>query len=155
MNVRQRQGFTLIELLIVIGIIGLLAMVSIIVLNGARLKQRDTKRVSDVQIIRAALEQYWFRNASYPPIAALTPVGSGSFSTITANGFEGTAPTGEVFLQKVPVGPSSGEFYQYQGNGTGYSLRFVPEGNTVFGNGNGTTPYYAHSDVVDTDATIK
>jgi prepilin-type N-terminal cleavage/methylation domain-containing protein len=150
-----RKGFTLIELLIVIALIGLLAMISIIVLNGARLKQRDTKRVSDVQIVRSALEQYWFRNASYPSVAAFTAIGTGNYSTITSNGFEGTSPTGEVFLQKVPVGPKANESYQYRGDATGYSLSFVPEGNTVFGTGNGSTSYYAHSDVVDTDATVK
>jgi prepilin-type N-terminal cleavage/methylation domain-containing protein len=153
----SRRGFTLIELLIVVSIIGLLAMISIIVLNGARLKQRDTKRISDVQIIRAALEQYWFRNASYPLVgpAALQAIGSGSYSAITSNGFEAIPPTGEIFLQRVPVGPKSGEFYQYRGDSTGYSLRFIPEGATVFGAGNGSTPYYAHSDVVDTADDLK
>ncbi len=159
MEADPRKGFTLIELLIVIALIGLLAMISIIVLNGARLKQRDTKRVSDVQIIRAALEQYWFRNASYPSLAA-TNIGTGVYSTITSNGFEGVAPTGEVFLQKVPVGPKANEFYNYTGgtaggDSSGYALKFVPEGATIFGPGDGSTAYYAHSDVVDASPAVK
>jgi prepilin-type N-terminal cleavage/methylation domain-containing protein len=153
MEVQTRKGFTLIELLIVIALIGFLAMISVIVLSGARLKQRDTKRVSDIQVIRTALEQYWLRNASFPVQGTSQQIGSGNYSTITSNGFEGTAPTGEVFLQKVPVGPKANEWYSYTGDAGGYSLKFITEGNTVYGNGPLT--YYAHSDVVDTDASNK
>ncbi len=152
MEAQTRKGFTLIELLIVIALIGFLAMISVIVLNGARLKQRDTKRVSDIQVIRTALEQYWLRNAAYPSVGALTGIGSGSYSTITSNGFEGTVPTGEVFLQKVPVGPKASEVYSYKGDATGYSLQFTTEGTTIYGV---PTTYYAHSELVDTDSSNK
>lgn len=52
----NKKGFTLIELLVVIAIIGLLATVSIVSLNSARVKSRDAKRLSDVKQLATILE---------------------------------------------------------------------------------------------------
>jgi prepilin-type N-terminal cleavage/methylation domain-containing protein len=149
----KKNGFTLIELLIVIAIIGFLAAISIVVLNGARQKSRDAKRVSDVQVIRAGLEQHWLRKASYPSAATPIQLGTGSAQALTSNGFE-TTPTGEIYLARVPVGAASGEYYIYKSDSptVGYAITFTTEGKTTFGPG-GT--YYAHSTGVDTDPTVK
>src|SRR3989338_5160204 len=49
------QGFTLIELLVVIAIIGLLATIALMTLTSLRATARDTRRISDVNlIVRAA-----------------------------------------------------------------------------------------------------
>ena len=149
----KKKAFTLIELLIVIAIIGLLATISIVVLNGAREKSRDAKRVSDIQVIRTALEQHWLYAASYPSAATAMNLGTGSAAALTSNGFE-ASPTGEIYLQQVPTGPTSGEYYVYLSDNptVGYSIQFATEGNTTFGSG-GT--YYAHSSGVDTDPSVK
>ena len=65
-NQKNKQGFTLIELLVVIAIIGLLATLSVVALNNARERARDTRRVSDVKQIQTALELYYNTNNGYP-----------------------------------------------------------------------------------------
>ena len=66
---KNKKGFTLIELLVVIAIIGLLATLSVIALNTARVKARDARRVSDIKQIQTALEMYFDANSAYPAVA--------------------------------------------------------------------------------------
>src|SRR4051812_45836707 len=47
-NMQNKNGFTLIEILVVIGIIGILAAVIFISLNGATGKARDARRKTDL-----------------------------------------------------------------------------------------------------------
>lgn len=65
---QKSPGFTLIELLVVISVIGLLASVILVALNGARAKARDTKRLADMRQIKTALELYYDKNSVYPPL---------------------------------------------------------------------------------------
>ncbi len=62
----RKRGFTLLELLMVIAIIGVLATVVLVNLNGARLKARDARRKSDLATIRTALVLYRNEKGSYP-----------------------------------------------------------------------------------------
>ncbi|OGE80638.1 MAG: hypothetical protein A2660_00825 [Candidatus Doudnabacteria bacterium RIFCSPHIGHO2_01_FULL_45_18] len=59
-------GFTLIELLIVVAIIGLLLSLVVLSLGAARMKARDSKRLTDVQSIRSALDIYYDFGNGYP-----------------------------------------------------------------------------------------
>lgn len=148
----NEKGFTLIELLVVIAIIGLLATISVVILNGARQKGRDAKRVSDVNVMRAALEQYWLEKAAYPSANTPIDLGVGDASVLTSNGFE-AVPTGNVYLARVPIGASSGEFYKYVSTiQAGYSIQFTTEQATAYGPA-GT--YYSHASGVDTDPASK
>lgn|GEM_PF-3965833 len=63
---RSFSGFTLIELLVVIVIIGILATVTRVALNGSRANARDARRVSDLKQIANTL-------SSTTPIIMLTP----------------------------------------------------------------------------------
>ena len=56
----QKKGFTLIELLIVIGILAVLATVTVLVLNPAELfrQARDSQRISDLGTIKSAIGLY-------------------------------------------------------------------------------------------------
>ena len=56
-NIRNK-GFTLIELLVVVSIIGVLGSVTLAPFNQARMKSRDSKRVSELKAIQSSLQIY-------------------------------------------------------------------------------------------------
>lgn len=62
------QGFTLIELLVVISIIGMLASVVLVSLQGARNKAKDAKLIAEVKELQKALELYRLDNGKYPGV---------------------------------------------------------------------------------------
>ncbi len=74
----SKKGFTLIELLVVIAIIGLLATLSIVALNSARMRARDVRRKADLKQIYNALQMYYDENGKYPP-AGTCAYGSSCF----------------------------------------------------------------------------
>ncbi len=125
---RRVLGFTLIELLVVIAIIGLLSTLSIVALNTARAKARDTRRQTDVREIQVALEMYYSDLNQYPPsgtLAASTSLSSGGFLNIAS----GTVYMGNVPTNPTPVndGLCSGTpayTYTQQGSGNSYSLSY-------------------------------
>ncbi len=104
---KSNKGFTLIELLVVIAIIGILSSVVLASLNTARQKARDSRRTSDVQNLRLALELYADAN-------------TGSYPTALAD----LAPT---YIAVIPTDPGSlaqsgsGAYY-YKGSGTQYHI---------------------------------
>lgn len=102
-NAKHIRGFTLIELLIVIAIIGALASISVFALQGARESARDSKRKSDLESIRSALEIYKADCNEYPaglPSGALTDSGCSS-------------PLGNVYMEDVPEDPTTSSGYCY------------------------------------------
>ncbi len=62
-----KSGFTLIEVLVVIAIIGLLASLITSQVVAVRGKANDSRRLSDLNQIKKALELYWQPNEKYPP----------------------------------------------------------------------------------------
>lgn len=76
MNFRKGAGFTLIELLIVVTIIGLLASVVLVGLQGFRSSGRDARRLADLRQVQNGLEQYFNKCDYYPGVAeAVAPCG--------------------------------------------------------------------------------
>ena len=67
---QDTRGFTLVELLVAVGIIGVLASVSVVSVNSVRQKGRDAKRVQEAKQIQTALETFYASNNSYPLGAA-------------------------------------------------------------------------------------
>ena len=115
---KSNKGFTLVELLVVILIVGVLATFVSVALGNARQKARDAKRVSDMSVIRKALEQYTMDEGAYPE--NVTP------------GESLIGETGSVRYLKVPHNPlprtdgdCTGDDYNYRKNSdTSYYLGF-------------------------------
>ncbi len=101
---RKDKGFTLVELLVVIAIIGILATLVLLQLGSARAKARDTQRITAVNQIKSAVEQYYDDNAQYPATLA-----DASFLKFFSNG-------------KAPVDPSTGTAYYYCVNELQYQV---------------------------------
>lgn len=70
----KKFGFTLIELLVVIAIVGILVAVGSISYLTTSKQSRDTRRKTDLEQIRQALETYRSELGSYPSdTTSLTP----------------------------------------------------------------------------------
>lgn len=68
------KGFTLIELLISIAIIGILISVAVASYSTAQKKSRDSRRMSDLKAIQAAIEQYYADSGGSYPTACTTAI---------------------------------------------------------------------------------
>jgi len=97
------QGFTMIELLVVMGIITILAGMSIFALQGARKSARDARRKGDLEIIATALEFYRSDCHEYPDWADLVegdPLES-----------DAACPAGiNTYLETIPGDPLTGNY---------------------------------------------
>lgn len=122
----NRKGFTLIELLVVIAIIGLLSTLAVVALGSARVKARDSKRLSDLKQLQTALELYYTDNAAYPNQANIA-LGSANYACLNASGFT-TTGCANPYMALVPVDPKSGN-YTYSAAGNAYTITATLEGN--------------------------
>ena len=60
------KGFTLLEILVTVAIIAIITTIAVVATQNVRLKARDTNRISNVNQVVSALEQYYTRNNTYP-----------------------------------------------------------------------------------------
>ncbi len=129
----NKKGFTIIELLIVIAIIGLLATISMVALNGARQKSRDAKRLADIRQIQTALELYFNDNNNYPANSGSVLGTSSSAWALCNSGFVPVANIGtcsKVYMGTIPQNPTpNGSSYTYSSDGASgtYTLTFSLE----------------------------
>lgn len=101
-----KSGFTLVELLVVIAIIGVLSSVVISSVSAARVKARDSQRISELRQIQYALSLYYGDNGNYP-------------NCLYAEGSCTTVLNGSIYMRAVPRDPSGGAGYTYAANGSG------------------------------------
>lgn len=96
-----RNGFTLIELLIVITIIVVISAVAMVNYTGAAKKARDSRRVSDLEKIRMALETVRQVGVTYPNALGILVTGN--------------------YVSKLPTDPKTDGNYLYTPGDTNYS----------------------------------
>lgn len=112
----NNQGFTLVEILTALAIICLLITISVVATLQARMRSRDSRRISDATTIMNALESYYAANQSYPTmITEGQPIMLGSMEllkTVPNNPFPRTD------------GGCADEGYVYTTTSTGYKLTF-------------------------------
>lgn len=106
----KKKGFTLVELLVVVGIIAVLGAVILPNINSARLKSRDSKRVSDVKQIQLALELYFNINRSYPNSSQVFPADLSQSVLVTSG-----------LISSIPKDPLTGGYFYVALSNTGGS----------------------------------
>lgn len=115
---KKNCGFTLFELLVTISIIAVLTAVAMVSYGGLNKKTRDSRRVSDLETIRIALEMAKQIGNTYPSTS------SGIASLVSAK-----------YLDKQPVDPKTKRSDHYVYNRlTNYTYRicaFVEEIGSV------------------------
>lgn len=133
----MNKGFTLIELIVVATIISLLAAVGAVSYSVFSKNARDSRRVADLEQIRAAVELYRSNNNVYP-------------ASITFGGNlcdpAGCPPSGNLYLQKITNDPRPPYTYFYTGSAGDYTLGAYLEaggtGSTCGACGTGITCNY-------------
>lgn len=99
------KGFTLIELLVVISIIGILIAVGVVSYQKSVKLSRDSKRKTDLEQLRQALETYRSEEGSYPATATWS-------SDLTSGDY----------ISTIPVDPKDGNYTYTKGAGATYTL---------------------------------
>lgn len=92
-NDNNKLAFTLIEILVAVAVIGIISTIAVVLLKGGKASSRDTRRVADIKSIQTALFMYRNDYGVYPTTA--------EWGTKLATGTN-------VYLEKIPVGSSSG-----------------------------------------------
>jgi prepilin-type N-terminal cleavage/methylation domain-containing protein len=122
----KNSGFTLIELLVVVAIIGVLSSIVLSSLNTARVKARDTKRLTSLRQIQSAVELYYDVNGTYPVLLAYHNTSSGDINWLT-----GLATAIRPFLGSLPSDSTAGGYlYSSTNSGQKYGLGVSFEGTS-------------------------
>ena len=90
-RLRGNDAFSLIELIVVITIIMVVSVVGVVSFSGVNIKSRDSRRQSDLERVRLALEAMRQAGTTYPSV----------ITSLTPN-----------YIQAIPSGPK-GDTYRY------------------------------------------
>ncbi|MDP3900526.1 MAG: type II secretion system protein [bacterium] len=142
----SQNGFTIIELVVAVVMVGIITALIIIVVVNAKSKSRDIQRISDIAIIRSALDLYLADKKSFPVAENLVlGVISSGVLCDSAPGFQANdSGCTKVYLASVPANQwPGGTNYLYTSNGEAYEIKFSLEGRTgLFVSGEHTADPY-------------
>lgn len=119
-KLRSHSGFTVPELLLIILVVLILSGLLLANYQGARAKERDTKRVTDINLIDNKLETYFNVNNSYP-----ASFNSSQLFGIDANSLRD--PNGQMIVFAAPVADAAAAQAQANPNsGSKSSYLYIP-----------------------------
>lgn len=102
----KNQGFSLLEMLVVMAIMGIILTVSAVSYLTIQQKGRDSRRQTDIEQLRTALEVYRSQTGAYPSIAA-------DNTWANASNLNNVLVT-PGYMQKIPSDPQQSATYPYQ-----------------------------------------
>lgn len=125
----KQKGFTLVELLVVIAIIAILFSITLVSYNDLQKKTRDTRRISDVNEFRKALDLYLISHGTYPATSEQIVIDRGASDTLSP------ALEGDGLISKTPtdVVGISGYVYRYNSDGKTYTITIKFETDSLQG----------------------
>lgn len=131
MRNKNNQGFTIIEILVVVAVIAMISSISFYIFNEARIRSRNSKRVSDTAQIAKGLTIFFNQCATYPALPPATigiridnekALYSGTLGDCNASdqvyGANGVSPNGGIgtahaagtnetlFIPRLPIAPA-------------------------------------------------
>ncbi len=104
---RNKSGFTLIEILVAMTIIAVVFTVVLTSYLAAQRNARNAQRLTDLESIRSALEQYYADQKYYP---ATLPLAQSSPITNQVGAASPTPATTVTYLKNVPTEPTQSDF---------------------------------------------
>ena len=91
-SVKDKRGFTLIEIIVAMAIVAALSVSGALSYTTVLKRGRDSKRISDVEQIRSALEMYRATNGAYPSSASWTELSDSNNLGLVSGGFIASIP---------------------------------------------------------------
>lgn len=111
MRIKQK-GFTFVELMVVITVASIMFAVATVSYQNVTKNSRDSRRKTDMESIRQAMELYRSYVGTYP---------TGIY--LTCGSYEGICSGNQTYMSKTPVDPKDGSDYVYNSvGGTTYTL---------------------------------
>lgn len=125
-----KKGFTLAEIMVVVGLIAILTTLILVGINRNKIQTRDNVRVSDIQSIRLALEQYRASCGVFPATLELDT--NNTRTSLQPNSSNGCRFSLGDFIAEIPTAPVRSNTSQVISQGLANSTN-VFGGDSTFG----------------------
>lgn len=133
-KVRVRTAFTLVELIVVITILAILGTIAFISLNWYSTQARDTTRLSDLWVMKSALELFYLDSWKFP-LPTNTVNITYSWATVWNQGlFWENVYANLKRIDKIPKDPLTDKYYTYSvtTNSNEYQIAWLLESNELW-----------------------